>query len=999
MEPSTIRKSTQESAKEPATRRRVRNWRNKLPKPQTQTTTFNNITSDAINNIPELDVKVKPLPKSNDEIQKFQKFDAVAKTAKTTTVKQKDEILVKNEQTLSKLKIQTSSNIAIPNNIIQGSPKSNSQNSPKLSEKNISNHISPKPNVQELPAKIGGQVSPKTNVQAPPLPVVRGKYSPKSNGQISLTKLNDQNSSGSKSKRRRYKGASLKKDITENQPNSQHLKSNDFDEASKLMNDQKIVVFKKDEDMENQSAPTTIVGKNEETKTDVSSNNQPISGKMVNDQVPVVEKNEVVEQMKEDIDNKKIRNTTIDKDQDCLNKYTDFAVVIERDKFGVEQQITSISITESEVIEETNSSDIQNLSVKDKKEIVQESQLEDSAIKKTEEKKVELISSNELSSKAEEESVATTDETSPSAFVKKFKEPVIDNDENDTQRERVEIPSVCATELQGTSKRGLPAGCLFVASLPSIKSDGELHKSVWNHFSRWGILLNVKVLKDWLFRPYSFVQFENVCDARRALVEAHNTVIEGRHIRVEQARVNRTLFIGRLNRSMSEEDIRKLLEPYGATEDIHLLRTYSTGKSKGCAFVKFCYRDDAIRAYMNLRQNTSNYVIEWAANLEKAVPGPEDIDKRSIFVGQLNQVEVTKESLVEKFGCYGRIREVQYIVRKFFRTIGPPRSAFAFIYYNDEEASRKAIEAENNTRYFDRTIRVQYRESQEFRNQQIQLLRQQQEVRRKAFQESYYNVPIRPPPLSRAQNYYVSAQKTSIGQGRRNSIIPKEMPIISAPVFYPQVSVGIHKVNTNGNKELKGKGPEVTSMQNNTVSNMRQPELMYYPPPTSIPTSVGMIPAYSGSPREGLTYPYAPSMTFMGAINHNNGTSYTRDGPGHETTSSTTVSKAPLASNILHSYVPPYVSGQPVNEYGHSAQYCGIPIPIQITMQPPMYFYPSPPIDPGYTISHLQTLEEPTSGYEADTEIHTQEKAAIGEIAKEEGPSSSKAAAQEPVAI
>jgi RNA recognition motif-containing protein len=63
-------------------------------------------------------------------------------------------------------------------------------------------------------------------------------------------------------------------------------------------------------------------------------------------------------------------------------------------------------------------------------------------------------------------------------------------------------------------------------------------------------------------------------------------------------------------------------------------------------------------------------VIEWAANLEKVVPGPEDIDKRSIFVGQLNQAEVTKESLVEKFGRYGRIREIQYVARKFFRTSG-----------------------------------------------------------------------------------------------------------------------------------------------------------------------------------------------------------------------------------------------------------------------------------------------------------------------------------------
>ena len=115
-----------------------------------------------------------------------------------------------------------------------------------------------------------------------------------------------------------------------------------------------------------------------------------------------------------------------------------------------------------------------------------------------------------------------------------------------------------------------------------------------------------------------------------------------------------TLFINTINVNVlyhTLQDIRKLLEPYGATEDIHLLRTYSTGKSRGCAFVKFCYRDDAIRAYMvfslkyiyffklkifnqliylmyqNLRQHTSNYVIEWVANLEKTILELEDIDK------------------------------------------------------------------------------------------------------------------------------------------------------------------------------------------------------------------------------------------------------------------------------------------------------------------------------------------------------------------------------------
>lgn len=45
-------------------------------------------------------------------------------------------------------------------------------------------------------------------------------------------------------------------------------------------------------------------------------------------------------------------------------------------------------------------------------------------------------------------------------------------------------------------------------SLTKDKNDEELNISVTNHFSRWGELLNVKVLKDWMERPYAFVQYE-----------------------------------------------------------------------------------------------------------------------------------------------------------------------------------------------------------------------------------------------------------------------------------------------------------------------------------------------------------------------------------------------------------------------------------------------------------------------------------------------------------
>ncbi|TPX64486.1 hypothetical protein SpCBS45565_g05891 [Spizellomyces sp. 'palustris'] len=333
--------------------------------------------------------------------------------------------------------------------------------------------------------------------------------------------------------------------------------------------------------------------------------------------------------------------------------------------------------------------------------------------------------------------------------------------------------------------KGLPQACLFVASLSSSRTDEQLHESVTNHFERWGKLMNVKVLKDWLARPYAFVQFEvtvqlhlpfrdtilkelimqSVEDSKHALVEAHNTVIDGRHIRVEQARVNRTLFIAKFNKSVAEyvqdandvkavtSQLRQILERYGPVEDLTILQNYQTGRSKGCGFVKFCFREDAIRAYLGLRTNLK-WVAEWsdnycvlppshysgysfshdqlfspsgsdvrpqhslhhhlhrAANLDR---GNVDIDRSSIFVGQLNQAVITRELLEEKFGQYGAIQSLQLINR--YPTGPNSRPAFAFIKFLDEATPEHAIQEENGKLWLDRTIRVQFRETGEFRVQ------------------------------------------------------------------------------------------------------------------------------------------------------------------------------------------------------------------------------------------------------------------------------------------
>ncbi|KAJ3075847.1 hypothetical protein HDU99_001461, partial [Rhizoclosmatium hyalinum] len=257
-----------------------------------------------------------------------------------------------------------------------------------------------------------------------------------------------------------------------------------------------------------------------------------------------------------------------------------------------------------------------------------------------------------------------------------------------------------------------PEACLFIASLSTSVSESDLQNHVIQHFAKWGPLTNVKVLKDWLARPYAFVQYENIDDAKAALLRAHNTLICGRYIRVEQAKVNRTLFLGRLAQ-LGISELKSALEAFGPVEDLNILTDYRTGRSKGCGFVKFRLRDDAIKAFLvtdmiGIRQKYS-WTTEWATNLDRNKP---EIDLKSIFIGQLNQYLVTDSMLSERFGKYGPIKSSQ-VVNKAGE--GPARPAFAFVTYEDESSAEKAIENENATLWLERTIRVQYREIGEFK--------------------------------------------------------------------------------------------------------------------------------------------------------------------------------------------------------------------------------------------------------------------------------------------
>ena len=240
--------------------------------------------------------------------------------------------------------------------------------------------------------------------------------------------------------------------------------------------------------------------------------------------------------------------------------------------------------------------------------------------------------------------------------------------------------------------KGEPSACLFVASLNVAKTEEQLTRSVTRHFGRFGKLLHVKVLKDPANRPYAFVQYEKRADAQKAMKLAQNAILDTRHIRIEAAKVNRTLFIARFPKTITDEKFRRLLEQFGELEEFQF-GVDENGEPKGSVTVKFAHREDALRCFGCLRTLTS-WVVDWFTS--KSSP---EIDVRSIFVGNLNPTAITDDMLRERFGQYGEIESVELIKT-------PSRLAFAFVRFTDAQSVSDAIQAENDQFWLGNNIKV-----------------------------------------------------------------------------------------------------------------------------------------------------------------------------------------------------------------------------------------------------------------------------------------------------
>jgi RNA recognition motif-containing protein len=148
--------------------------------------------------------------------------------------------------------------------------------------------------------------------------------------------------------------------------------------------------------------------------------------------------------------------------------------------------------------------------------------------------------------------------------------------------------------------------------------------------------------------------------------------IDGRRLRVERAKVNRTLFLAKFSLSLTAPELRKTAEAYGTVESVTIIKHHPSNKSKGCGFVKYQYREDAADAFAGLKLKYKKWVVEWATSAND--PEVLGVAKNLVYIGGLPSNSVTESIITNYFSQYGHIEDISLVHPSLSRPAALERS-------------------------------------------------------------------------------------------------------------------------------------------------------------------------------------------------------------------------------------------------------------------------------------------------------------------------------------
>ncbi|CAK8685555.1 unnamed protein product [Clavelina lepadiformis] len=146
---------------------------------------------------------------------------------------------------------------------------------------------------------------------------------------------------------------------------------------------------------------------------------------------------------------------------------------------------------------------------------------------------------------------------------------------------------------------------LIINYLPQAMTQEDLR----NLFSSIGELESCKLIRDKLTGQslgYGFVNYIKACDAEKAIHSLNGLRMQQKTIKVSFARPSTplikdaNLYVSGLPKSMTQEDLQRIFQPFGRIITSRILVDPSTGMSRGVGFVRYDKRPEAENAITSL---------------------------------------------------------------------------------------------------------------------------------------------------------------------------------------------------------------------------------------------------------------------------------------------------------------------------------------------------------------------------------------------------------------
>ncbi|XP_022980223.1 nucleolin-like isoform X2 [Cucurbita maxima] len=240
---------------------------------------------------------------------------------------------------------------------------------------------------------------------------------------------------------------------------------------------------------------------------------------------------------------------------------------------------------------------------------------------------------------------------------------------------------------------------VFVGGLDKDVKEEDLKKvfSAVGEVTEVRLMMNPQTKKN---KGFAFLRFATVEEAKRAVSELKNPVINGKQCGVTPSQDSDTLFLGNICKTWKKDILKEKLKHYGVdnVEDLTLVEdSNNEGSNRGFAFLEFASRSDAMDAFKRLQKRDVVFGVDRPAKVSFADsfidPGDEIMAQvKTVFVDSLpaSWDEEFVRGLLKK---YGEIEKIE-LARNM---PSAKRKDFGFVTFDTHDAAVSCAKSINNS--------------------------------------------------------------------------------------------------------------------------------------------------------------------------------------------------------------------------------------------------------------------------------------------------------------